>query len=255
MWSLSRSAVAWRGKVNSPILNSIPLLLITFVHIAFFAVAGLFSSQVTNTAHGQALVRSDTCGFPVELSNPRNTESADLTTEELMVFNTEVLLGRLTLTKSAAYVRSCYNDDTNSGTAACNIYVQPHLVGINASAVNNASCPFGNDACTAPAVRYDSGYIHSGEDLGINCPDRDSLSFRRVTTCAPIKGEEKYSTPWRDNVPEGYAGLSNTSIKYYEFGKGDNRCEATTTNFTTNTTTFCVTQYMKDNFQDAYSVG
>jgi hypothetical protein len=250
---LTRSAWAWRGKVHSPILNSLPLLLITTVHIAFFAAAGLFSSQVTNTVHGQALVKEGVCGFPIELSNPRNAQSEDLSPEDLLAFNTEVLLGRLTISKSASYVRTCYNDDMNSATAVCNLYLQPHLVGINASTVYNASCPFGGDACVTPAARFDSGVLHSGEDLGINYPDHDSMTMRRVTQCAPIRADEKYSTDWRGPVPETLAGLSNTTAKFYEFGKGDTGCEATGNSSHTNTTTFCVTQYMKDNFQAAYT--
>ncbi|KAF2793447.1 hypothetical protein K505DRAFT_244347 [Melanomma pulvis-pyrius CBS 109.77] len=82
--------------------------------------------------------------------------------------------------------------------------------------------------------------------------------MRRVTTCAPIISE-KYATGWKDGVPETLAGLSNTSVRYYEFGarnsefgKGDNGCDGT--NSTTNLTTFCVTKYQKDNVQAAYTV-
>ncbi|KAF2258184.1 hypothetical protein CC78DRAFT_549314 [Lojkania enalia] len=246
------STLAWVGKVKSPFQRSLPLLLIATLHVGSFTVAGLFSSQITDTRAGLALVRSEKCGFPVELPKPGSVESAELTGEELLTFNTEVLLGRLTLTKSASYVRTCYNDDVNSGTATCNLYVKPHLVGSNATADNDAPCPFGNDACVTRAVRYDSGHIYSNRDLGINTPDFDSLSVRRVTSCAPILGEEKYSTGWRQNVSEAFVGKTNTSVKYFEFGKGENGCEAT--NETTNLTTFCVSEYQKENVQNAYTV-
>ncbi|KAF2122329.1 hypothetical protein BDV96DRAFT_482825 [Lophiotrema nucula] len=77
--------------------------------------------------------------------------------------------------------------------------------------------------------------------------------MRRVTTCAPITGEA-YASNWTNNVPEILAGLSNTSAKFYEFGKspGDQGCDAT--NVTTDTTTFCVTKYQKQNIQTPYTI-
>lgn len=36
------------------------------------------------------------------------------------------------------------------------------------------------------AVRLDSGYINTLDDLGINSPRADALSFRKTLECAPI---------------------------------------------------------------------
>ncbi|KAF2470853.1 uncharacterized protein BDR25DRAFT_224685 [Lindgomyces ingoldianus] len=77
--------------------------------------------------------------------------------------------------------------------------------------------------------------------------------MRRVTQCAPVNSE-KYATSWKDNVTENYVRTSNTSVKYYEFGKSIRGCEGVLENDTTPTTTFCVTQYQKDNFLDAYTL-
>ena len=251
-WTLARSGYAWRRKVKSALGSSLPLLLITFIHLAFFAAAGLFASQVTNTNAGQALVQmGGPCGFPAEVADPRTQDDANTSPDQLLALNTEALLGRLTITKSASYVRTCYNDDINSAMAICNLYVTPHLIGVDASAVTNATCPFGSNACTTPAVRYDSGHIHSSADLGINYRDSDSLTWRRVTTCAPIDGE-RYTTGWKDNVKITYGSLPTTRAKFYNFGKGWNGCEVD--NSTTDTTTFCVTEYQKQNYLDAYSV-
>ncbi|KAF2010293.1 hypothetical protein BU24DRAFT_356210 [Aaosphaeria arxii CBS 175.79] len=76
--------------------------------------------------------------------------------------------------------------------------------------------------------------------------------MRRVTTCAPIRSDEAYSTEWREGVHEALVGRTNTSVRYYEFGNGTKGCEGT--NKTTDLTTFCVTQYQKDNFQVPYTV-
>lgn len=219
LWSLNRSAFAWRGKVRAPFRHSLPLVLTTLVHIAFFGAAALLSSQISSTGAGQALVRNSACGFPKELPNVRAIDTTKLSEQDLITFNAEILLGRLTLTKSAAYVRSCYNDDTNTGLTDCNVFVQSHLEGVDASAVRNASCPFGSGACATAAVRYDSGHVHSNKDVGINFPSSEGVTVRRVTTCAPIIGE-KYATGWRANLTEGFGGKTKTSVKFYEFGKG-----------------------------------
>jgi hypothetical protein len=228
-------------------------MTIATLHLAFFAAAGLLSSQVTSTAAGQALVKSEICGMPKEFADLRDAEPMELTEDDLLTFSTEAAIGRLTITKSAAYVRSCYTDNANVVSAGCNLFVRPYLVGINSSAINNASCPFGSNACATTAAQYDSGILYSNEDFGINYPESDSLSFRRVTTCAPVLGE-KYATDWKDEVPETLAGLSNTSARYYEFGRGktNNGCDAT--NSTTNSTTFCVSKYQKENLQAAYTL-
>ncbi|ORY10051.1 hypothetical protein BCR34DRAFT_486313 [Clohesyomyces aquaticus] len=79
--------------------------------------------------------------------------------------------------------------------------------------------------------------------------------MRRVTQCAPINAE-KYATAWKSNVTEAYAGGPNTTVKYYQFGESKRGCEGVPWNETskTPTTTFCVTQYQKDNFLDAYNL-
>ncbi|KAF2736764.1 hypothetical protein EJ04DRAFT_151116 [Polyplosphaeria fusca] len=253
LWNLMRMAYAWRQRANSPFRKSIGLILITGFHIAVFGAAGLFSSQIANIAAGQALVRSDVCGFPAEVDGLGNIEVFDLSGEQLEALNTEALLGRQTFQRSQAYVRSCYNEDSSSSATTCNFYVKSHLAGVNASTIKNATCPFSSNACgSTAAVRFDSGLIRSNEDLGINSRDEESLFIRKVSTCAPVLGEEKYSTPWRDDVPEPYTG-TNTSAKYYEFGKSVvDGCEGT--NITTNLTTFCITQYQKATIRAAYTL-
>lgn len=159
LWNLGRSTLAWRGKVNSPFRHTVVLIVITITHMSFFGAAGLFSSQIASTGAGSALIRAGVCGYPKEIANIRGTEAYDLSGEQLVTFNSEVLLGRLTLTKSAAYARSCYNNHLDGGATDCNIFVRTYLEGVNASATTNATCPFGGDACSTPtAVRYDSGH-------------------------------------------------------------------------------------------------
>ncbi|KAH8731499.1 hypothetical protein GQ44DRAFT_604872 [Phaeosphaeriaceae sp. PMI808] len=117
----------------------------------------------------------------------------------------------------------------------------------------SVACPFGGNACVTDAVRFDSGLVDSNKDVGLNSPPKDGLSFRRVTTCAPIK-VERYATKWHDNLTEQYGKQGSTGVKFYEFGKGDSGCEATSQQETTNLTTFCISQWMKDYLPQAYHV-
>lgn len=256
LWSFSRLGLAWRGKVDKPIRKSTSLCIGTLIHIAFFAAAGLFSSQITDTYTGQALVREGTCGFTADVPDLANLEPSEMTPEELLKLSTEALLGRITLIKSLAHVRTCYNAGPNTESATCNTYVQPRLEGIGSGAVMNASCPFGNNACAALAVRYDSGAIHSGDDLGINSPQHQSLSIRKVTTCAPILAQEKYATGWIDNVTENSSGQPKTSAKFYQFGafRGSDDEDCKVKNVTTTPPTFCTTKRERETFQNTYTV-
>jgi hypothetical protein len=252
LYNLGRISIAWRDRAKAPFKNSFPLLTAAAVHIAFFGAAGLLSSQIASTQVGVGLLRSSVCGFVEELPNVRTVNSADLDPKDLLVFNAEILLGRLTLSKSAAYVRACYADHQNSKSTDCNVFVKQHLEGVDASK-GNASCPFRGEACAGTAMRFDSGIINSNVDLGINYPRVDGMSMRRVTTCAPIAAE-KYATGWIDDRFEAFGGKGNTSVKFYEFGKGDIGCAATPQSNFTDQTTFCVSQYMKDYWRQAYTV-
>lgn len=157
--------------------------------------------------------------------------------------------GRYTVTKAASYVKSCYNDAARSSD--CNHFVRRNLM-LQGSVDLKARCPFGNNSCITPAVRLDTGLLNSNDDLGLNSPSHDSLSFRRVTTCAPINVEQ-YATTWRSDMIEGYGGKTNTSVRFYEFGKSNFGCVATKSN-QTNTTTFCISQWMKDYLPGAYLI-
>jgi hypothetical protein len=253
LWSLGRSAVVWKSRVATPLSRSLPLLFITILHIACFAAAGLLSSQIASTRAGQALVDSRACGYSKKLSTIRSAYSRDLTEEQLNVFNAQVVLGRFTLTKSAAYVRSCYNGDSK-GVADCSHFVRQNLMGEQAAINMTAACPFGSNACLTDAVRYDTGLLNSNKDIGINSPPSDSVSFRRVTTCAPIRVDD-YATEWRDGLPEAYGNKTTTKVKFYEFGEGDTGCTATSEKVIKNTmTTFCISEWMQDYLPGAYLV-
>jgi hypothetical protein len=63
------------------------------------------------------------------------------------------------------------------------------------------------------AVLFDSGWVDSREHLGINYPDNGRIQFRRVTSCAPIPAEERYSDGWTINPQD-----PNDQVKSYYLG-------------------------------------
>jgi hypothetical protein len=135
-------------------------------------------------------------------------------------------------------------------------FCSPESYGKQATADKKAACPFGGNACLTDAVRFDSGLINSNNDVGINSPLKQSVSFRRVTTCAPVR-VDNYATEWQEDLPEAYGGKktnTTTRVKFYEFGLGDTGCTATLPENMTNSTTFCISQWMKDYLPGAYFV-
>ncbi len=67
----------------------------------------------------------------------------------------------------------------------------------------------------------DTGLLDSHADLGINAPPQNRVSFRRVTTCAPL-----HATPWGTTQNDSEVGLviyinagpnppSNYTFSYY----------------------------------------
>ncbi|KAF2870699.1 hypothetical protein BDV95DRAFT_496063 [Massariosphaeria phaeospora] len=77
--------------------------------------------------------------------------------------------------------------------------------------------------------------------------------MRRVTQCAPIR-VDNYATDWVRDIPEALVGGSNTSVKFYEFGKSSEGCDAAKKANQTADTTFCVSDYQKETYRRAYTV-
>lgn len=106
LWSLFRSAVVWKDKVDAALTRSFPLMLIASTHIGCFITAGLFSSQIASTKTGQALVKSDICGYPKKLASVKTAyRLSNLTDDQVPIFNTQVLLVSTIYSQSLVYNR------------------------------------------------------------------------------------------------------------------------------------------------------
>lgn len=209
IYQFLRLSWAWRKTAPGPALRSLPLAFLALINLSLFAVAGIFSSQVTKAGGGDRLLISSNCGYSSE---------ARLRSETLggLLPPTGPSQGPLPpvrearRTKSADdYARDCYGSGGN--VMGCGQYVQRHIPW----AVNeHASCPFSQDICVSggtAAYEMDTGRIDSMKALGINRPPPERLSYRKVTTCSPLKWHGKESAQDSQILFLDYGPVSNSN--------------------------------------------
>ena len=176
----------------------LPLVTFSILNIAIFGVAGVFSSQVSTSAGNEVLVSSSNCGR-------LDTDADPTTTDYLEWFDTYLTESKIL---GASYAQQCYREDANAGS--CKTFVQANI----STTSSTAACPF-DGICVESgdkALMLDTGHINSHFDLGLNGPTEDRLTFRKVTTCAPIT-TVGYSTLYHptnstaDDYIEYYYGL------------------------------------------------
>lgn len=85
-----------------------------------------------------------------------------------------------------AYVQQCYNETT--ANAQCSTFPRQSLQ-YKKTVVD---CPFGTnkDLCltvNASTIQLDTGLLDSNFDFGINAPESETLKYRHVATCSPLR--------------------------------------------------------------------
>ena len=176
----AKTGRAWglRPKAKNALFRAGIFGLLAFLHIGAFAVAGIFSSRVTQTSSDVLLIPSSNCGtWPDPMSD------FDPTNQKVVFEQTQYQAqGQQRGTKSAAYVTSC------SGLAPDPDRCLPLTrQTINFTTEPGSSCPFEKSACrNQTSVRFDTGKVDSHMTMGINSPATDRIAFRRVLECAPI---------------------------------------------------------------------
>lgn len=212
-WQLLSLVHAWRKLVKRPLWRSLPLVLLALVNLGAFAVAGVFSAEVTKAAGTTVLVRSDNCG----------NWTLNSTTSAFAISHKSL---NDTIT-AASYARACYGGPPDS--IACNLYTKPSLT---YTTNRNDSCPFTSGTClhSTAAFSLDTGNLSSHNDLGINAQWKDRITYRRKTTCAPLADAGYITTlNYTDAVNASLGriyGQPGDVIDFYNFG------HATHNNFT-----------------------
>lgn len=183
-WTFAQMPVYWWSTARRPLLRSLPWIILSLIYTATFSVAGIFSSAVIKAAGNDTLIISASCGDLIPdgpVGNLGQDKSqTGVAFRERMLENT---FG------AADYARACYTDPSIRSQLRCQIYMTSQLP---YERDQNASCPFAKGICLisdTAALRMDTGLLDSHAIFGINTPQKDRVTYRRVTTCAPITTE------------------------------------------------------------------
>ena len=176
-WAFTQMIIYWWSNATQPLLRSLPWAVFAILCMLAFASAGVFSAEMTRAAGNTTLVISPDCG----IWGYRN-DFEDIDHDEWM----QTLEA---MTRSASYAKACYTTASAQHQQRCEGYVVPRIPYI---CDGNASCPFAKGTCLgsdAAAYKMDTGPVDSHTMLGINTPVKERLTYRRVTTCAPLTTE------------------------------------------------------------------
>lgn len=194
----------WRKSAERPFMRSLSFALFALFHLAIFGIAGVFSSQVTKAAGDESLIVSPNCG--IWAPDP------GLSTQSLFALSSKTLNDTFT---AASYARTCY--EGNHDPLRCKSYAQPQ---IKWTTNQNASCPFAKGTCLmsdTAAYSMDTGPIDSHDVLGINAPMQDRITYRKVTTCAPLH-TKGFVTNWNATGAPGTPGKPGDLIQKVWYG-------------------------------------
>ncbi|KAL8780906.1 MAG: hypothetical protein Q9213_006246, partial [Squamulea squamosa] len=178
-WQMAQLIWAWRNIADKPILRNLPFITLAVCNMLLFAIAGVFSAEVTKAAGNATLIRSATCGYLLLDDN-----QSDLTALQASK-GFRAMDANDTLTASA-YSRACY--DNAQIALQCYQYPKPNIPWTNRSDV---PCPFGDNICKdIGGFQMDSNFIDSHATLGINSKKFDRVQYRKVTTCSVLRTKE-----------------------------------------------------------------
>lgn len=196
-WQLLWLFPAWRKISRRPFWRSLPLILLALLNLSTFFAAGILVAEVTRTTGNEVLVRSPNCG----------NWTLD-TTKLIYGFTSKTLNDTVT---AATYARACYGGPSNA--LECSQY---QVQSLPYTIKDNESCPFADGMCLTnyPAFSLDTGNLSSHDHLGINTQPKDRISYRRKTTCAPIK-DKGFTTTFN------YTDAVNASLGYFRGSDGD----------------------------------
>lgn len=200
-WQMLQLPKFWGNNAEYSWLRTLPLALLALSNVVAFAVAAIFSSEVTKATGKSVIIQSPDCG---SLSFDEVDDNTDSYATAWLNETTE----------AATYARNCYVDDANG--LRCNRYVQtkiPWKTNVN------ASCPFDNELCffgKTGAMEMDTGPIDSHLALGVNVPKEYRVTYRKVSTCSPIKTPQKYLSIWNETNPRAIA--YGDTYECYDFG-------------------------------------
>ena len=190
LWNLVKMTWAWRNTTKRPFLRSISLLIWATLQIIAFSAAGILSSQVATT-QPEVLLRGSNCRTWSSRLNYLSP-TFDPTSSE---WTSDVADAHESFITSSRFTTSCYNQSSTS-LEGCLPYGRRKLNWSN----DTAACPFDKSMCIDnAAVQFDTGYLDTHLDLGINTPSEDRVQFRGISTCAPIT-TKGFASDWLNST-------------------------------------------------------
>lgn len=192
-WNLLKVTWAWRKSNHLIYLRVGPLALLSLVAGLTFAVAGVFSSQVSSAMGNEVLLSGHGCAW----TNGSTWNKQD-NTDILQPYSSELVQD------ASLRAQQCYT--SNTSTENCQTFVKPS---IPFSVTRNASCPFDQKICQSNTANLvvDTGYLDSHYDFGVNAPLEKRIISRFIMHCAPLV-LEGYSS-----VVEGAFNSNNTLVQ------------------------------------------
>ena len=164
---------AWRSRVHSPARRSLPLALLALAHSVIFLLAAILSATASTSQGNEVLVFSPYCGL-INFNTPNLSAAINI----LNAYESK------SVSDSAGYARSCYaTEDTGRTWQDCSTFPVSKLP----TTLTNTSCPFKADICTAQSIQLDTGLMDSDLFFGISAPPKNRITYRKVTSCAPIE--------------------------------------------------------------------
>ncbi|KAI9703520.1 MAG: hypothetical protein M1820_005824 [Bogoriella megaspora] len=192
LWYFLKVVWVWH-KSNHLVYRKIgPLTLVSLVASVGFAVAGVFSSQVSSSMGNEVLLSGKGCAW----TNGSSFTEQD-TVGILDAYSSELMQD------ASQRAQQCYS--SNTSTENCQTFIKSS---IPLSITRNASCPFDRKICQSNTANLfiDTGYLDSHYDFGVNAAPEKRITSRYVTHCAPLV-LEGYSS-----VTEGASTRNGTRL-------------------------------------------
>lgn len=209
---------ASRKDVSESPAKSTPILFVAIFSATFFLIAGAFSNTVAD-AGTNVLSRSPFCGVFNETYlalTQYGIDGALANPETLALFQEAEAKLEHDIELSVQYAQSCYLMQ-GTGSSNCDTFQSSRLQVETSQA---EGCPFKAEICRpdVDTIVFDTGFINSHADLGINAAKHDRLFYRRVTNCT-ILDDTKQTTGWINQSTSVLDGSQPTwQIAYANFG-------------------------------------
>ena len=187
IWDFAESGWYWRSRAAHAPRRSSLFVLWGVLHITAFTIASIFSSWVT-TVKSEVLVSPQTCGYWSETDSNSHpwVDATVVATQTHSDFQT-----------ASELVERCNNATGTLTNVDCLPYGAKIL---EWTTTYSDKCPFAAEMCaTNVTAIFDSGFMDSRLDFGINSRANEASQYRRVWTCSPLE-TEGFVSEWMNDT-------------------------------------------------------